>query len=189
MVPETFVNSSPSPVKFRFYTDSTEWRKTCTTPPYRWLFPDSRPSLKTLSSAVIKSPYFSFRRTDLICCLRKWVWTLCFRFCVSTFEASPSRIEFSLAEECASACVSRFSRLTVKCCYQSGMPCVGSSLFVSSFVCWFTVLRGLLTMICQHRFPACMLVTSSRYWIWSCSQFSWTNWTDPLMTMLRTNCC
>ena len=38
--------------------------------------------------------------------------------------------------------------------------------------CWFTVLRGLLVMIFQHRFPACTRVTSSRYWIWWCSQFS-----------------
>ena len=32
--------------------------------------------------------------------------------------------------------------------------------------CWFTVSRRLLVGICQHRFPACMLVTSSRDWVW-----------------------
>ena len=45
----------------------------------------------------------------------------------------------------------------MKGCNQTRMPYVGSSLFV----CWLTVPRGLLVMICQHRFPACMLVTSS----------------------------
>ena len=37
----------------------------------------------------------------------------------------------SLSEECANTCVSRSCRLTVKGCSQSGMPCFGSSLFVS----------------------------------------------------------
>ena len=38
-------------------------------------------------------------------------------------------------------------------------------------ICWFTVSRGLLVMTCQHRFPTCVLVTSS---CWICWQ-SWYN--------------
>ena len=49
-----FVNSSPSPVKFWFDTDSTEWRE---------LVPRQRigdcSEIHALCSAVIKSPYFS----------------------------------------------------------------------------------------------------------------------------------
>ena len=52
-------------------------------------------------------------------------------FCVSTSEASPSESEFVLSEESASKCASRSSRLTVKGCNQTGMPCVGSLLFIS----------------------------------------------------------
>ena len=37
--------------------------KSCTTTAYRWLFRDSQPSLRTLWSAVIKSPKFSARGT------------------------------------------------------------------------------------------------------------------------------
>ena len=131
--------------------------RTGTTTAYRSLFRDSRPSLRTLCSAVIKSPYFSVRRIDLFWFLLNKAWKLCFRFCVSTFEASPSESEFSLSEECASTSVSRSSRFTAMGCNQTRMPCVGSSLFVSS---------------AASRFPACMLVTSSCHWIWQCSQFS-----------------
>ena len=68
----------------------------CTTTAYRWLFRDSQPSLRTLWSAVIKSPKFSARGTALPMCLLhgalvilvlwqtsqsrsfgKWVKTLC----------------------------------------------------------------------------------------------------------------
>ena len=70
--------------------------KSCTTTAYRWLFRDSQPSLRTLWSAVIKSPNFSARGTTLPIRLLhgalvilvlwqisqfrsfgKWVWTLC----------------------------------------------------------------------------------------------------------------
>ena len=46
--------------------------------------------------------------------LVKWVLILCFCFCVSTFEASPSESAISLSEECAGTCVSRSSRLSVE---------------------------------------------------------------------------
>ena len=57
--PKTFVNSSPSLVKFWFRTDSIHWMvRSCTTTAYRWLFRDSHHSLRTLWTAVIKSPNF-----------------------------------------------------------------------------------------------------------------------------------
>ena len=60
--------------KFWFYTDkmvSAEWRELVLRQrPGDW-FRDSRPSLRTLCSAVIKSPYFSARRIDLFWFLRK----------------------------------------------------------------------------------------------------------------------
>ena len=70
--------------------------KSCTTTAYRWLFRDSQLSLRTLWSAVIKSPKLSARGTAsplrllhgaLVILVRlqisqfrslgKWVWTLC----------------------------------------------------------------------------------------------------------------
>ena len=105
------------------------------------------------------------RHTSQFRSLEKQLKILCFSLCVTTFEASLSESGFSLSEECAGTCASRSSRLSVKGCYQSGMPCVGSSSSISSFVFWITVLRGQLVRICLHRFPACSLVTSSRYQI------------------------
>ena len=58
----TFVNSFPSPVKSLFCTDRTEsiWvARSWPTTAYRWLSLDSHSSLRTLWSAVIKSPNFS----------------------------------------------------------------------------------------------------------------------------------
>ena len=135
----TLVNSSPSPVKFRSYTDSV----LC-----------SAPSGQV--TILLFTEWISFWF------LRK-VSKNTVRFCVSTFEGTPSGSEFSLSEECASTCVCRTSRLSVKGCNKAGMRCVGSSLFVSSAGSRFPC--DLLVRICQHRFPAWMLVTSSCYWI------------------------
>ena len=127
----TSVNSSPSPVKFWFDTDSTEWRE---------LVPRQRigdcSEIHVLGwglCALLLSSHhtFSVRRIDLFRFLRKQAWTLCFSFDVSTLEASPSESEFSLSEECASTCASKSSRLTVKGWNQTRMPFVGSSLFIS----------------------------------------------------------
>ena len=49
-----------------FCTDkpgSIEWARSCTTTAYRWLFRDSQLSLRTLWSAVIKSPKITARGT------------------------------------------------------------------------------------------------------------------------------
>ena len=64
--PRTFASSFLFLVKFWFYTDmpgSIGWLGSCTTTAYRWLFRDSQPSLRTLRSAVIKSPKLSARST------------------------------------------------------------------------------------------------------------------------------
>ena len=62
---KAFENSSPSPVKFLVWHGFHWVARTCTTAAYRWLFRDSRPTLRILCSAVIKSPYFSARRIDV----------------------------------------------------------------------------------------------------------------------------
>ena len=98
-----------------------------------------------------------------------------------------SESEFSLSEECASTCASRSSRLTVKGCNQTGMPCIGSSSCVSSS--WFTVPRG---SACHDlsasvsRMHACHF--ESLLDLIVCPIF-WNNWTDRLISMLKTNCC
>ena len=86
--------------------------RSCTTTAYRWLFRDSQLSLRTLWSAVIKSPKFTARGTasplrllhgalvilvlwqiSQFRSLGKWVWTLCLQkssrlFVVGSKEAS-----------------------------------------------------------------------------------------------------
>ena len=54
--------------------------------------------------------------------------SLCLHFWSITFRLWV----LSLSEECASTCVSKSYRFTVKSCTQTRMHCVGSSLFVSS---------------------------------------------------------
>ena len=150
-------------MKFWFDTDSTEWGEN--------LYHDS--------VSVIVPRFTSFVEDFVLCCYQVTIPFLLAEqisfgfcgsehehyasfFCVSTFEASPSESEFSLSEERASTCVSKSSGLSVKDCNQTGMPCVGSSLFVSSAGSRFTVAR--LSGFCQHRFTTCMLVTSSCHW-------------------------
>ena len=129
--PKAFANSSPSLVKFWFFTDSIHWIvRSCTTEANWWLFRDS-----LLSSAVFKSPISSVRGLDPFRSLWKLVRILCFHFCITTFEASPSESEFSLSDECTSTYISRSSRSTVKGCNQSGIPCAGSSLYNLSEKC------------------------------------------------------
>ena len=94
------------------------------------------PSLRLLRGTLV---IFVLKHVSHFRSLVKWVPILCCRFCVSTFVASPSESEFSLSEECASTCASRSSRLTVKGCNQTRMPCVGSSLFISFAGSRFTV--------------------------------------------------
>ena len=152
--------------------------RTCATTGYRWLFRDSRLSLRILCSAVVKSPYFSDRRIDLFRFLWKYAWTLCFRYCVSTFEASPSESEITLSEECASTRASRSSRFSVKGCHQTGMPCVGSSLFVSSAGSRFPV--ACLSWSVSIGFPhACLslrVVTGSDHGPNFLEQLDWSWW-------------
>ena len=62
--PRTFVTSFLFHEKFLFCTGMVESIRvaiSCTTTAYQWLFRDSHPSLRTLWSAVIRSPKFSAR--------------------------------------------------------------------------------------------------------------------------------
>ena len=138
--------------------------RTCTTIAYRWLFRDPRPSLRIVLCC--------FHFTNLFCPQNRSLMVFggnkhehFSSVFVPTFDASPSESEFALSEECASTCASKSSRLlwravTKQECLALALPCSSRLLF--------TVLRGLL-------------VTSSRYWIWSWSQFSGIIWTDPLI--------
>ena len=150
-------------MKFWSYTDFHWVARTCTTTAYRWLFRGSRPSLRILCSAVVKSQYFSVRRIDLCWFLRKQAWTLCFRFCLH-FWSVAFRIWVHSFRGMCEHMYSRSSRLAVKGCKPNKNAL--RWIFLVHLVCLFTVPRGLLVMIWQHRFPACMLVTSSRDWIW-----------------------
>ena len=88
----------------------------------------------------------------------------CASICVSPLLKHHLPNLSSLSEECASTCASKSSRLTVKGYNQTRMPCVGSSFFIS-----FAGSRFLVVCLSESvsiGFPACMLVTSSRHWIW-----------------------
>ena len=66
LAPRTFARSFVCPEKFLFCTDMTGsigWLSPAPRFSYRWLFRDSQLSLRTLWSAVIKSPTFSARST------------------------------------------------------------------------------------------------------------------------------
>ena len=116
--------------------------KSCTTTAYRWLFRDSQPSLRTLWSAVIKSPKFSARGTApplrllhgavvilvfwQISQFRswgKWAWTLCL--------PKPSRLSVVGSKEtsweelaCESPCrgISSSTNFCLNSCSHSGIP-------------------------------------------------------------------
>ena len=164
----TFVNSSPSPVLFWSYTDSIEWRE---------LVPrqrtgdcsEIRPSLRIVLCCCHVTILFSAQNRSLLFFAEVSVNTM-LPFFVSPLLKRHLPNLCSLFQRNLRAHVSPGPRdWAVTGCNQSGISCVGSSLHISSekcFACWFTVSRGLLVRICQHRFPACMLVTSSRDWIW-----------------------
>ena len=59
--------------------------KSCTTTAYRWLFRESQPSLRTLWSAVVKSPKFSARSTTPPICLLQWVFVILVLWQISRF--------------------------------------------------------------------------------------------------------
>ena len=94
--------------------------RTCTTTAYQWLFLDSRPSLRILCSENRSLLVFAEVSMNTV-----------LPFLVPPLLKHHLPNLSSLWEECASTCASRSSRLTVKGCNQTGMPCVGSSLFIS----------------------------------------------------------
>ena len=153
---ETFVNLFPSPENFILARkEGIHWEATsCTTTAYWWLFRDSRPSLRILCSGVVKSPNFSARGIDpslrllhgtlVICgfssrCRNFSLWWSEYKYCASVFVSPLLKLHLpnlrSLFQRNVRAHVSRFSGFTVKGYNQSGMPCVWSSLFISSSLC------------------------------------------------------
>ena len=115
--------------------------RSCTTIAYRWLFRDSQLSLRTLWSAIIKSPNFSARGTApplrllhgaLVILvlwqilqfrsLGKWVWTLCWP--KSTLLAGVGSKDNPWEElACESLCSGTLSstRFSLNSCSHSGM--------------------------------------------------------------------
>ena len=61
--------------------------KSCTTTAYRWLFRESQPSLRTLWSAVVKSPKFSARGTTPPLRLLQWVSVILVLWQISQFRS------------------------------------------------------------------------------------------------------
>ena len=130
--------------------------KSCTTTAYRWLFRDSQLSLRTLWSAVIKSPKFSARGTTLptrllhgafvmlvlwqisqFRSLGKWVWTLCLPrssrlFVVGSKEASWEE----LAWEPPCNGISSSTKFSLNSCSHSGIS-ESSHRFPRSIVVFF----------------------------------------------------
>ena len=115
--------------------------KFCTTTAYRWLFRDSHPSLRTLWSAVIKSPKISARGTTLPIRLLhgalvilvlwqisqfrsfgKWVWTLCLpKSALLAGLGSKDDSWEELACESLSSGTLSSTRFFLKSCNHSGM--------------------------------------------------------------------
>ena len=67
--------------------------KSCTTTAYQWLFRDSQPSLRTLWSAVIKSPKFSARSTAPPMRLLHGALVILVLWQISQFRSSGSECE------------------------------------------------------------------------------------------------
>ena len=141
---QELLQASVFPVKFLFLHGYTwiHWvARSCTTTAYRWLFRDSQLSLRTLWSAVIKSPKFTARGTAsplrllhgaLVIMVRlkisqfrssgKWVWTLCLPkssrlFVVDSKEASWEE----LAWEPPCNGISSSTKFSLNSCSHSGI--------------------------------------------------------------------
>ena len=124
----------------------------CTTTAYRWLFRDSLPSLKTLWSSVIKSPNFSAHGVDPLSRLLQRTLVM----------SVPKQMSQLLSLEVTIDTVLPFSVSTfaVKGCNLSGMPCVGSSLSVSSSVC----AEARLPETCLSKFVCIGFPAAGRWW-------------------------
>ena len=144
-LPRTFATSFVFPVKFLFCTDTT------------WLFRDSQLSLRTLWSAVIKSPKFSARSTAppvrllhgslLMLVLWQISHFRSFGEWVSTLCLPKSAHLVSAWEElaCESLCSRTLSSTScsLNSCRHSGIPEWHGSLRSWSFFGWLVFLVGL----------------------------------------------
>ena len=157
-------------MKYWSYTDSIIVARTCTTTAYRWLFRDSRPSLRIVLCCCQVTTLFWSQNRSLLVFADVSMNAVLPKMCLQFWSSHLSESEFALSEERASTCASRSSRLTVKGCNQTGMPCVGSSSFNSLAGSRFPV--ACLSWSDSIGFPhACLslrVVTFSQ----SCSQFS-----------------
>ena len=180
--PGTFASFSGFLVKFCFLHGYAwiHWvARSRTTTAYRWLFRDSQLSLRTLWSAVIKSPNFSARGTcsklrllygacvilvrlqiSQFRFLGKWVWTLCLPkssrlFAIGSKEASWEE----LAWEPSCNGISSSTKFSLNSCSHSGIS--GSSHgFLRSIVVSFWLGFGILLAWVSTGFPWSMIQSS-----------------------------
>ena len=158
--------------------------RSCTTTAYRWLFRDSQVSLRTLWSAVIRSPKFTARGTAsplrllqgaLVILVRlqisqfrslgRWVWTLCLPrssrlFVVGSKEASWEE----LAWEPPCNGISSSTKFSLNSCSHSGIS--GSShRFPRSIVVSFLIVLGIWLAWFSTRFSR-SIINQLRHWHW-----------------------
>ena len=172
--PDTFVKSSPSPVKFGFHKGYIHWIvRSCTTAANWWLFRDS-----LLRSTVFKSPISSVRGVDLFQSLRKLVWTLCFHFLCHHFWSITFRIwDLSFRGKCEHM---RLQVLENSC---EGLWQIGNALrwILLVHLVWKNRL-----LVYGFPWPACHFESWLDLII---VLIFWNIWTDPLISMLKTKCC
>ena len=166
--------------------------KTGATTECRWLFRDSRPSLRTLCSAVFQSPYFSARRMDLF----RFFFRSEYEYCASVF-VSPlfkhhlpnlsSHLQSNVRAHAPPGPLDQLCKaVTNQDCLALDLPC--SSHLKRNFA----GSRFPVACLCQDlstsvsRMHACHFESSLDLIMF---QIFWNNWTDPLISMLKTNCC
>ena len=137
--------------------------RSCTTTAYRWLFRDSQLSLRTLWSAVIKSPKFTARGTasplrllhkalvilvllqiSQFRSLGKWVWTLCLPKSSRLFEVGSRETSWEeVAWEPPCNGISSSTKVSLNSCSHSGISesnglprSIGGSFFLFLDFCW-----------------------------------------------------
>ena len=160
--------------------------RTCTATAYRWLFRDSRPSLRTLCSAVVKSPYFfcSQNRSLLVSAEVSMNTVLQF-WCLHSWSITFRNWVLSSRGMC--------EHLRLLVLY---INCEGLKPNKNAFRWIF-----LVHLVCFHGspWPACHDLSASDLRMHACHfelpldllmfPIFWNDWTDPLISMLKTKCC
>ena len=132
-----------------------------------WIFCPWNGSL--ITSVARHPPILVLKHMSQFRSLEKGLWILCFRFCVPTFEESPSEFEIALSQERADTCVSRSSKFSAKGCNQSGLSYVRYPPRESRFLCAKTrlpetCLSGFVCIVFPHACLALQVCIGSDDW-------------------------